>query len=159
MQWKVHTLRAQKNKWMSLNWSALQLGEGLQMTDGCVMTFLLDICWTIMRKLIAVIFKIYKCICNLLCFAYSRKLKVLSRLIQWLSSKESACNRGDAKTLVWSLGGEDHLKKATGTHFMSSPEKAHKRSLVGYSPKGHKEWADTTEWLSTHTRNRQMAEN
>ena len=97
MQWKVHTLCAQKNKWMSLNWSALQLGEGLQMTDGCVMVFLLDICWTILRRLIGVIFKIYKCICNLLCFEYNRKLKVLSRLIQWLSGKESACNAGDAK--------------------------------------------------------------
>lgn len=35
-----------------------------------------------MRRLIGVIFLKYKCICNILYFAYSRKLKVLSRLIQ-----------------------------------------------------------------------------
>lgn len=83
-QWKVHTLRAQKNKWMSWNWSALQLGENLQIIDGCVIVFLLDVCLTIVWRLIGVNFfkRVYKCNCNVLCFTYSRELKELLRLIQ-----------------------------------------------------------------------------
>ena len=49
---------------------------------------------------------------------------------------------------VQSLGWEDPLEKEMVTH--SLPGEFHgQRSLVGYSPWGHKE-LDTTEWL-THT--------
>lgn len=84
MQWKVQILRAQKNKWTSWGRSALQLGEGLQMMDGCTTVFLLDGCWAIVRRLIGVAsFKrMYKCNCNVPCFAYSRKSNALLRCIQ-----------------------------------------------------------------------------
>ena len=48
------------------------------------------------------------------------------------------------KTQVWPLGGEDALEKEMATH-SSILGKAHgQRSLVRYSPWGHKE-SDTTE--------------
>ena len=55
--------------------------------------------------------------------------------------KESACNAGD---LVWALDGEDPQEKGNVTHssilawrllWIEEP-----RSLVGYSPQGHRDW-------------------
>ena len=62
----------------------------------------------------------------------------------WLSGKESTCNAGDAKnTLPW------RRKWKLAPVFL--PGKFHgQRSLVGYSPRGHKE-SDTTECMSIHT--------
>ena len=55
------------------------------------------------------------------------------------------------ETLVRSLGQEDPLEKGMATHSVFLPGKSHgKRSLVGYSPWGHKEW-DRNEWLSLIT--------
>ena len=50
------------------------------------------------------------------------------------------------ETLVQSLGWEDPLEKETATH---SSILAWRRTLVGYSPWGHKE-SDTTERLHFH---------
>ena len=59
-----------------------------------------------------------------------------------LAGKESACNAGD---LVSVPGWEDPLEKEMVTHSSIIAWKIPwKRSLVGYSPWGHKE-ADTTE--------------
>ena len=70
----------------------------------------------------------------------------------WLSSEESTYNAGDHPvmqgTRVQSLGQEDPLEKemAKSTPVLV-PGKSHgQRSLVGYSPWGHKE-SDTTERL------------
>ena len=63
--------------------------------------------------------------------------------------EESACNVGD-------LGSIPGLGRSPGRGHSnplqcSCMENPHgQRSLVGYSPWGHKE-SDTTEWLSTHT--------
>ena len=58
--------------------------------------------------------------------------------------KASACNVGD---LVRSLGREDPLEKEMATHSSILPGEFHgRRSLVGYSPRGHKE-SDMTERL------------
>ena len=49
-----------------------------------------------------------------------------------------------------SLGWEDPLEKQMATHSSILAEKFHgQRSLVGYSPWGHKE-SDTNEQLKTH---------
>ena len=54
------------------------------------------------------------------------------------------------ETQVWSLGQEDPLEKERAIHSSILPGESHgQRSLVGYSPWGHKE-SDTTERL-THT--------
>ena len=55
------------------------------------------------------------------------------------------------ETWVWSLGGEDPLEKEMATHSRALlPGKSHgPRSLLGYSPPGHKE-SDTTERLNFH---------
>ena len=51
------------------------------------------------------------------------------------------------ETWVQSLGQEDPLEKETATHSSFLPGKFHGwRSLVGYSPWGHKE-SDSTEQL------------
>ena len=51
------------------------------------------------------------------------------------------------ETWVWSLGQEDPLEKEMATHSVFLPGESHGlRSLVGCSPRGHKE-SDTTEWL------------
>ena len=48
-------------------------------------------------------------------------------------------------TWVRSLGQEDPLEKEMATHSSSLPGESHGwKSLVGYSPRGHKE-SDTTE--------------
>ena len=45
------------------------------------------------------------------------------------------------ETRVPSLGGEEPLEEGTATYSSLSPEESHgQRSLVGYSPRGHKEW-------------------
>ena len=55
------------------------------------------------------------------------------------------------KTWVSSLGWEDPLKKGMATHSSILAGEFHRqRSLVGYSPWGHKQ-LDTTERLSTCT--------
>ena len=53
---------------------------------------------------------------------------------------------------AWSLGREDPLEGAmtTRTPVFLPGESHEQRSLVGYSPWGHKE-SDMTEWLSMHT--------
>ena len=49
------------------------------------------------------------------------------------------------ETWVWSLGQEDPLENGMATHSSILAWRIHgKRSLVGYSPWGHKE-SDTTE--------------
>ena len=54
------------------------------------------------------------------------------------------------KTRVQSLGQEDPLEKETATTPVLLPGKSHGwRSLVGYSPWGHKE-SDRTERLHSH---------
>jgi len=53
------------------------------------------------------------------------------------------------ETWVRSLGWEDPLEEGMATHSVFSPGESHgQRSLVGYSPQGHKE-SDMTEQLST----------
>ena len=65
------------------------------------------------------------------------------RLPRCLNSKESTCSVGD---VFQSLGGED-LLEVENPDPIFLPEKSHgQRSLVGYSPWGHKE-LDMTEWL------------
>ena len=52
------------------------------------------------------------------------------------------------ETWVWSLGWEDPLEEEMATHSSILAGESHgQRSLVGYSPRGHKE-SDTTEWLT-----------
>ena len=61
---------------------------------------------------------------------------LLTCLVIWLHGKESAFNERD-------LGGEDPLEKAMATHSSILAGKSHgQRSLVGYSPWGHKESGD-----------------
>ena len=43
------------------------------------------------------------------------------------------------ETRVWSLGDEDSLEKGMATHSSMPGESHGQRSLVGYSPWGHKE--------------------
>ena len=73
--------------------------------------------------------------------------------IAWLGfpngsdSKESACDAGD---LVRSLGLEDPLEKEVATYSSILAWRIPwQRSLVGYSPLGHKEF-DTTEHLNNN---------
>ena len=55
------------------------------------------------------------------------------------------------ETWVRSLGWEDPLEEGMAAHSVFLPGESHgHRSLVGYSPFGHKK-LDTTERLSTHT--------
>ena len=64
--------------------------------------------------------------------------------------KESACNDTRKETRVRSLGREDPLEKEMQPTPVFSLEKSHgQRSLMGYSPWGHKE-SDTTEQLSMY---------
>ena len=54
------------------------------------------------------------------------------------------------ETWVQSLAWEDLLEKEMATHPSILPGKSHgQRSMVSYSPWGHKE-LDTTEWLYFH---------
>ena len=54
------------------------------------------------------------------------------------------------ETWDWFLSQEDSLGKEMATHSSILPGESHgERSLVGYSPRGHKE-LDTTEWLHFH---------
>ena len=49
------------------------------------------------------------------------------------------------ETQVWFLGQEDPLEEGMAPHSIFLPGESHgQRSLVGYSPQGHKE-SDTTE--------------
>ena len=58
--------------------------------------------------------------------------------------KNRAANAEEVREL-WSLGWEHPLEEGMATHRVFLPEKSHRqRSLVGYSPQGHKE-SDTTE--------------
>ena len=55
------------------------------------------------------------------------------------------------ETQIWSLGWEDSLEKEMATLSSFLLGKSHgQRSLVSYSPRGHKE-SDMIKWLSTHT--------
>ena len=68
------------------------------------------------------------------------------------ASKESACSAGNIR-YVGSIPGEgrSHGRGITNPLQFFLPEKSHgQSSLVGYSPKCHKEW-DTTKQLSTYT--------
>ena len=60
------------------------------------------------------------------------------------------------ETWVQSLGQEDPLEKEMATTPIFLPGKSHgRRSLAGYSPRGHKE-LDTTDWTAAYSRqNRQ----
>ena len=68
----------------------------------------------------------------------------------WLSGKESACSAEDLGSIP---GSGRSLEKEMATTPVFLPGEFHgQRSLVGYSPWGHKE-SDTTEQLThTHTR-------
>jgi len=74
-------------------------------------------------------------------------------LSRWLSSKESACNAGDAGEVSPSgrspRGGHDNPGGGHDTPMFLPGESCGLRSLAGYSPQGCKE-SDTTEQLSTH---------
>ena len=61
-------------------------------------------------------------------------------------------NAGDARDLGLIPGSERPPGGGDGNSLQYSclEKSSGQRSLVGYSPWGHKEW-DTTEWLSTHT--------
>ena len=55
----------------------------------------------------------------------------------WLRSKEFACHCRRCGFHPWAR--EDPLKKEMAVHSVFLPEKSHRqRSLVGYSPRGHK---------------------
>ena len=70
------------------------------------------------------------------------------RLPWWFSSKGSTCNAGDVG-LIPGMGRFPGERNGNPPVFL--PEKPHgQRSLVSYSPWGHKE-LDTTEWLNTQT--------
>ena len=72
-----------------------------------------------------------------------------SRLLPWLSGKESAATQ-QQETWVPSLGWENPLKKEMATIPVGLPGKSHgQRSLVGYGSWGHKE-LDTIE-ATDHT--------
>ena len=59
--------------------------------------------------------------------------------------KNRPANPGDIRDAVRSLGREDTLKEGMATHSNSLLENPHRqRSLVNYSPWGHRE-SDTTE--------------
>ena len=63
------------------------------------------------------------------------------------SGKESACNRGDVRDVVRSLGREDTLEKEMATHSSMLAGKSHgQKSLAGYSPWDRKE-SDTSKTL------------
>ena len=63
--------------------------------------------------------------------------------------KEPACNAGDR---IFSLGWEDPLEEGVAPASVFLPGEFHtQRSLVGYSPWGHKE-SETTEQLIQHIR-------
>ena len=64
--------------------------------------------------------------------------------------KESACSAGDMETWVWFLGRKDPLEEKMATYsIMLAWKKSHgQRSLVGYSPWGHKK-LDTTGQQNT----------
>ena len=67
--------------------------------------------------------------------------------------KNPPANARDTRDEVSIPGQEDPLEKEMATHSSVLPEKfLGQRSLVGYSPWGHKE-SDMTEPVSTHTLN------
>ena len=73
----------------------------------------------------------------------------LSRLLRWLSGKESACQCRRCKRYrfylrVWKI---PRRRKWQPTPVFLLGESYEQRSLVGYSPWGHKE-LDTTEQLN-----------
>ena len=80
------------------------------------------------------------------------KLYAQLRTLQWLSSKESDCNTGDARDASSGiLDGEDPLEEKMATHSSILAWKIHgQRSLVGYSPWGCKE-SDTTYRLNNNS--------
>ena len=79
-----------------------------------------------------------------------RKTKIdLAYLNKGKGGRESACNTGD---LVRSLGQKDPLEKGLATYSSVLAWRIHgQRSLVGYSPWGHKE-SDMTEQLTQTAR-------
>ena len=60
-----------------------------------------------------------------------------SQLPQWLSSKESACNQGDAGSIPGS-GRFPWSRKQQPTSVALSGKSHGQRSLAGYSPRGHR---------------------
>ena len=71
-----------------------------------------------------------------------------SGLLRWLSGKESACQCRRLGLSPW-VGKIPWRRKWQPTMLYLPQESHGQRSLVGYSPQGHKE-LDTTEWLSRH---------
>ena len=65
------------------------------------------------------------------------------RFPRWLSGKETACHAGDTVGGLVSIpGGEDPLEEEMAPTPVFLPGKPHgQRSLVGHSPRGHKESA------------------
>ena len=64
--------------------------------------------------------------------------------------KNLPANERDTIDMVQSLDQEDSLEEEMATHSVFLSEKFHgQKSLVGYSPRGHKE-SDTTKQLRTY---------
>ena len=62
------------------------------------------------------------------------------RLPWWLRGKESSCKAGDAGDTGSLTGWEDPLEEGMQATPIFLPGESHgQRSLVGYSPYGHKE--------------------
>ena len=70
--------------------------------------------------------------------------------------KNTPSSLGDIEMWVGSLGWEDPLEEEMATHSSIFPEESHgQSSLVGYSPRGHKECSENNEFptvLSPHRR-------
>ena len=65
--------------------------------------------------------------------------------------KNQAANAEEV-TELWSLGWEDPLEEGMATHRVFLPEKSHRqRSLVGYSPQGHRVRHDWSDLACMHT--------
>ena len=70
-------------------------------------------------------------------------------LPRWLSSKESACNLSH-EAQIQSLDQQDPLEKEMATHSsILTWEIPGQRSLVGYSPWGHKSWTRLSDQTTT----------
>ena len=89
-------------------------------------------------------------VCVFLKFIYWRSnLQIGASLVAQMARNLPATR----ETQVWSPGWEDFLEKGMATYSSSLAWKMHRQeSLLGYSPRGHKE-SDTTEWLTLKSSN------
>ena len=81
-------------------------------------------------------------------------LVIMSMLPWWLRSKESACNAGDAGSIAGS--GKISWRREGQPTLVFLPGESHgQRSLVGFSPWGHKE-LDMTQRLNNSNNNNKL---